>query len=436
MIDFDWRHALNGNQSFLLENQSVFGLQCPLHTNPEDRAMAKKKSLDHLFEEDNQTKSENEFDSLLDSTAGVQSRGFVTGDTFKGEILAISGQEAFVSTGTPMDAIMPFAMAEGKEPPKVGDVVSVVVVRVRNGQILVRPQGAKGVRMDGDTIEDVFQMELPVEGTVLEAVKGGFRVKVQEHKAFCPISQMDFRVLAPEDYVGKKFSFLITKWERGRDLVVSRRKLLDIDRKASEKDFAKTGEVGAIFTGTVFRLEKYGAFVRLENGVEGLIPISEMSWGRINHPQDVVHMGQVIQAKLIRVAEEDGRLKVSLSLKQGGSTSDPWASIESQFPPGSQVEGVVEGKEQFGLFVNVAVGVTGLLPRSAWRDAADGAQYEGKRKGDKVKVRVEKIDLETHRLSFSLPREDEDDSWRAHSAVSKSSFGSLGDMLKDVKVKK
>ena len=103
---------------------------------------------------------------------------------------------------------------------------------------------------------------------------------------------------------------------------------------------------------------------------------------------------------------------------------------------GAQVEGVVEGKEQFGLFVNIAIGVTGLLPRSAWRDSTEGAQFENKRKGDKVKVRVEKIDLDTHRLSFSLPREDEDDSWRTHSSVSKSSFGSFGDMLKDVKAKK
>lgn len=397
--------------------------------------MAKKKSNDHLFEEDTEAAPENEFEALLNANSKVENRGFATGDRFRGEILAVSGQEAFVSTGTPTDAVLPFALVEDVAAPKAGDHVDVVVVRVRNGQIIVRLAGTKGVRMDGDTLEDAYQMHLPVEGVVLEVVKGGFRVKIQEHKAFCPISQMDFRVFTAEDYIGKKFNFLITKWERGRDLVVSRRRLLDDERKTGEATFLKESEVGAIFTGTVFRLEKYGAFIRLENGVEGLIPISELSWGRINHPQDVVNLEQVLQVKLIRATQEEGRLKVSFSLKQGGSTNDPWTSIESQFPVGSQVEGTVENKESFGLFINIGIGVTGLLPRSAWRDANESAQFESKRRGDKVKVRVEKIDMDAHKLSFSLPREDEDESWRTHSSVSKSSFGSFGDLLKGVKGK-
>jgi small subunit ribosomal protein S1 len=142
--------------------------------------------------------------------------------------------------------------------------------------------------------------------------------------------------------------------------------------------------------------------------------------------------------KLMRVAEEGDRLKLSFSLKQGGSMDDPWATIEARFPVGSQVEGVVEGKEPFGLFVNIAGGITGLLPRSTWREALDASAWEHKRRGDRVKVRVDRIDLDAHKLSFTPPRDEEDDSWRGHTAVSggkSSGFGSMADLFKGIKGK-
>ena len=176
--------------------------------------------------------------------------------------------------------------------------------------------------------------------------------------------------------------------------------------------------------------------MRLENGIEGLIPVSEMAWGRIGHPQEVVNLEMPVQVKLLQITEDGDRLKVSFSLKQGGSVTDPWATIESDYPVGTQSEGVVEHKEPFGLFVNIARGVTGLLPRSSWRDSTEAQQIEMKRKGDKLKVRVERIDLEAHKLSFSLPREEEDETWRNHSAaagVKSAGLGTLGDLLKGFK---
>ncbi|MGE0763817.1 MAG: S1 RNA-binding domain-containing protein [Bdellovibrionales bacterium] len=399
--------------------------------------MAKKRTHDHLFQEDQVVAPENEFDALLTGTA-VQSRRFAPGDRLSGEILAVSGQEAFVSTGTAIDAIMPFAIGPDVQPPKVGDRVEVIVVRTRDNEIFVKAVGSRGVGIEADNLEDAYKMEIPVDGTVLEAVKGGFRVKVQAIKAFCPISQMDFRVVSAEDYVGKKFSFLITKYERGRDLVVSRRKILEGDRAASEAQFLQNAKVDDVFSGTVFRLEKYGAFVRLQNGVEGLIPISEISWGRINHLQDVLNLDQNVQVKLLKASQEEGRLKLSFSVKQGGSVVDPWLALPSQFPVGTQVEGVVEGKESFGLFVNIASGVTGLLPRSAWRESTEGSQYENKRRGDKIKVQIQNIDLDARKLSFTLPGEEVDDSWRGHASAAATKSGGMGtfaDLLKGVKPK-
>jgi small subunit ribosomal protein S1 len=396
--------------------------------------MAKKTTVD-LFGDDKITRAPSEFEALLNSTQ-VVARGLSAGDRFRGEVLAVSGQEAFVATGTPTDATLPFTLSAGVEPPKAGDLVDVIVVRAREGEILVKLVGSRGVGAETDSLEDAFDMEIPVEGVVVDAVKGGFRVKVQGQSAFCPISQIDWRCVNPADYVGRKYEFIITKMDRGRDLVVSRRKLLEQERAVGEGEFQRTATPGEIFSGTVFRIEKYGAFVRLENGIEGLIPISELAWGRIGHPQEVVNLDMPVQVKLLQIAEDGDRLKVSFSLKQGGSVTDPWSTIESDYPVGTQIEGVVEHKEPFGLFVNIARGVTGLLPRSSWRDSTEAQQFEMKRKGDKLKVRVERIDLEAHKLSFSIPREEDDETWRAHSAaagVKSAGLGTLGDLLKGFK---
>lgn len=396
----------------------------------------KKKSLD-LFADDAASRPQNEFEALLNGSSVVSARGLSTGDRFRGEVLAVSGNEAFVSTGTPTDATM-LLDPNAAEKPKAGDFLDVVVIRARENEIVVKPVGARGVASETDSLEDAFDMELPVEGLVTETNKGGFKIKLQGHNAFCPMSQIDWRCVNPNDYVGKKYEFIITKWERGRDIVVSRRKILEQERATNEGDFLGNATIGDIFGGTIFRIEKYGAFVRLENGIEGLIPISEMAWGRIGHPQEVVNLEQPVQVKLIRMEDEGDRLKLSFSLKQGGTSADPWQTIESDYPVGSQLEGTVEKKAAFGLFVNIAPALTGLLPQSAWRQAVDGQSYESKRPGDKVKVRIERLDTGGRKISLSLPREDEDETWRTHTAAAPGKaggFGTLADLLKGVKGK-
>lgn len=394
--------------------------------------MSKRKSVD-LFGDDADAKPVSEFEMLLNQSPTGGGRRLKVGDRLRGEVLAVNGAEAFLSTGTPIDATMPFNPAG--DPPKVGDLIDVTVVRASETEILVKGFGMGGAA-EADNLEDAFDLELPIEGTVLEAVKGGFRVKIHGQKAFCPVSQIDWSCKVPEDYVGRKYEFIITRMERGRDLVVSRRKLLELERAGAEGEFLRDAKEGDVFGATIFRIEKYGAFARLDNGIEGLIPIGELSWNRINHPQEVVNLDQVVQLKLLRAHEEAGRLRVSLSLKQGGSVVDPWATIETDFPVGATLEGVVERKEPYGLFVSLAPGVTGLLPRGAWRDAAEAKDFENKRKGDRAKVRVDRLDLDGRKLSLSLPREDEDDTWRGHettTAPAAGGFGTLGDLLKGAK---
>jgi small subunit ribosomal protein S1 len=390
-----------------------------------------------LFGDEVQTK-EDDFGTLFEqSLRGAQLK---QGDTFKGEVLTINKEMVYVSTGTAVDGHLPVKeiLHENKQPKfKVGDAIEVVVLKVREGEIFLRYKGAKSSSQEMENLEDAFDMEIPVEGKVLEIVKGGFRVDVAGQKAFCPLSQIELRV--PQDqtaYVGKRFEFIITAFENGgRNIVISRRRLLEQGQAEVEGQMLEKAQVGDMYDGTITRIEKFGAFVKLENGLEGLIPVSELSWSRGTKAEDVVQTGMTVKVRLLKIEDQEGRLRMSFSLKQGGGESDPWLSVVQTYPVGRVLEGTVEKKETYGLFVNLGPAVTGLLPRSKWRDSVEAAQYENKKRGDKVQVQVDEIKLEERKISLGLPGEATDESWKSHSATS-SKFGTLGDLLKDFKPKK
>lgn len=396
--------------------------------------MAKKD----LFGDDVQS-NENDFGSMFEQS--LRGKELRQGDIVKGEVLTINKEMVYVSTGTAVDGHLPLKeiLDENKNPKfKVGDAIEVVVLKVREGEIFLRYKDAKSSSQEMENLEDAFDMEIPVEGKVLEIVKGGFRVEVAGQKGFCPLSQIELRV--PQDqtaYVGKRFEFIITAFEnKGRNIVLSRRKLLEQGQAEVEGQMLEKAQVGDMYEGTITRLEKFGAFVRLENGLEGLIPVSELTWSRGIKTEDVVNVGMTVRVRLLKIEDQEGRLRMSFSLKQGGGESDPWLSAAQAYPVGRVLEGTVEKKETYGLFVNLGPAVTGLLPRSKWRDSTEGAQYENKKRGDKVMVQIDELKLEERKISLGLPGEAVDDSWKSHSNSASSKFGTLGDLLKDFKPKK
>ncbi len=418
--------------------------------------MSKNKSTrdsnlnDHLFDESEasatagvsrgvRSSGAEDFASLFESANSGRVGGKLrVGDTFNGEILAINKEEAFVSTPTTTDALIltnDLKAEDGTLKYKTGDRIDCTVVAVKGGEIRVARTGSKKAQAGLDSLEDAFDMELPVEGRVIEPCNGGFRVQVENKTAFCPISQMDYKVQDAASYVNKKFEFLITQYDpKGRNLVVSRRKLLDLQKAENEGEFLQKAKPGDIVSGEVTRMEKFGAFIRLDSGVEGLCHISEIGWSRLQDPSEVLSIGQKVQCVLLSAAEVDGRMKISLSIKQAGGEGDPWLKVPTQFPVGTQVEGTVEKKENYGLFVNLTPGVTGLLPRSKWRDSTEAQAFENKKRGDKVKVQVAEILFEQKKISLALPSEAEDNSWRSvasqKSGFSNSSFNGLQDLLK------
>ncbi len=379
--------------------------------------------------------NDNDFGSLFEQSQRIGK--LKQGDSFKGEILTINREFVYVSTGSSVDGHLPVKEIwdENKTPKfKVGDIIEVVILKLREGEIFLRYKHSKAGAQDVENLEDAFDMEIPVEGKVLEIVKGGFRVDISGTKAFCPLSQIELRTPSePDSFVGRKFEFLITAYEQdGRNVVISRRKILQEGQAETEGLMLENAKVGDMYEGSITKLEKFGAFVKLENGLEGLIPVSELTWSRGIKTEDVVQVGMSVSVKLLKIEEMEGRLRMSFSLKQGGGESDPWLSVTQSFPVGKVFEGTVDKKESFGLFVNLAPGVNGLFPKSAWRDSAESSQYENKKRGDKIQVQIAQLRADERKISLSIPGEAIDESWKGHSS-SNSSFGTMADLLKGFK---
>lgn len=388
--------------------------------------MAKSKNNDDLFNDPIKDTSQD-FAALFEQSVSGLNKTLRVGDAFRGEILSIGKTEAFVSTGTPLDAVLLNAdiLDENKNLKyKVGDVIDVIVVRANSNEIRVTRKGSRSAPADFDSLEDAFDMELPVEGKVTEAVNGGYRVLVQGQSAFCPISQLG--VPFGQDatpFIGKKFEFIITQFEpKKRNIVVSRRKLLDLQKAENEGEWLQKNQVGDIVSGKVVRVEPYGAFVEVAPGVDGLVHVSEVGFTRLKHAGEGVRVGDDVQVKILKIEEDGTRLKLSLSIKQAGGALDPWNMVPQQFAVGTVVEGVVDQPAAFGLFIVLTPGINGLLPKSKWRDSEDAKMYDNLKKGDVVKVRVDEVKFEERKISLGLPSAQEDNSWRDHS----SNAGSMG----------
>lgn len=387
-----------------------------------------KKQTPDLFDDAKPNQSQD-FASLFEESLSQTTKKLHVGDKLQSEILSIGKTESFVSTGTPQDAVILTAdlLDENQNLKyKTGEMIDIVILRVNADGIRATRKGSKSAPADFDNLEDAFDMELPVEGKVTEAVNGGFRVSIQGQMAFCPISQLEARhIKDPKEVLGKKYEFLITQFEpRKRNIVVSRRKLLDLQKAENEGAFMHDKKIGDVLSGTVTRVEPYGAFVDVGGGVEGLVHVSEIGYTRLKHAADGVALDASVQVKILKFDDIDGRLKISLSIKQAGGLDDPWTQLPQKYPVGSIAEGTVEKKADFGLFINLLPGVSGLLPKSKMRESTESKAYENLKVGDKVKVRIDEIKFEERRISLGVATDAEDESWR-EVAQKNQSFGAF-----------
>ncbi len=398
--------------------------------------------MSDLFGDDkNDRSSNNDFAKMFEASFGGNGNKLAVGDKIHCEILSIGKEEAFVSTGTVNDGLIfkkDLLDENGLLKYKTGDMIQLYVTQVKGSEIRLSTQPTS--KNIADDLEDAFDMMLPVEGRVSEICNGGFRVSVLGKVAFCPLSQIDIRkVEKPEDFIGKKFEFMITQFsEKGKNIIVSRRKLLEEEKELSQATFTDANKIGDVVDAIVTRIEKFGAFAEIAPGIEGLIHISELAWSRVNDPIEVVQPGLPVKVKIIDLKDDGGRLKISLSMKQ--VSAQPWESLPTFIKVGAVIDGKVTRCMKFGAFVQIAPGIEGLITMNEFSDEKRILNAEEVVKpGDKIKVLIKDIKLEDQRISLSFKDAQNQVDSEAFAKVqnsNKAQLGTLADLFNNVKLKK
>ena len=375
---------------------------------------------DDVFEEtaqeepEGQTDEEESFAELFEAYAEGMNEDIRVGDKVTGVIISIGRDSVFVDTGTRIDGYVEKSELldeEGQFPFKEGDVLELYAVIVSGTEIRL----SKAIAGIGgaELLRDAFENAIPVEGRVKAQIKGGFQVEVVQRRAFCPISQIDLRYVEnPEEYLDQTYEFLITEFdEDDRNIVVSRRKLLNRAVEKARQSFYADLTVGDVMEGRVTKLMPFGAFVELAPGVEGMIHISELGWSRVENPDEVLHVGESVRVKVIGMepSEKSDQLKIALSIKQ--TLGDPWETVDQRYHEGDAVRGKVTRCLDFGAFVEVEPGIEGLVHISEMSYTRRISRPEDVvSPGDTVQVMIKEMNKAKRRISLSV-RDVEGDPW-------------------------
>ncbi|MBU1230695.1 MAG: 30S ribosomal protein S1 [Proteobacteria bacterium] len=349
---------------------------------------------------------EQSFAELFEASYAGQGEPVNVGDKISARIISIGPDSVYFDTGTKIDGVAEkkeLLDAEGNFPFKDGDSIDLYVVsKTRSEVVLSRAlSGAGGLEM----LQNAKDAGLPVDGKVKETCKGGFSVEIMNRRAFCPVSQIDARYVEdPELYVGNTYPFLIIKVEeRGRNVVVSRRVLIERERQAATEEFLAAIKPGEEVDGTVVRLTDFGAFVELTPGLEGMVHVSELGFARVAKPEEAVSVGEKIRVKVLGVepGKKPGQMKISLSRKQ--TMLDPWVDVANQLKEGEKFTGKVVRLADFGAFVELLPGVDGLIHVSEMSYTKRvNKPGEIVQVGEEVSVVVKEIDPAKRRISLSM----------------------------------
>jgi small subunit ribosomal protein S1 len=378
---------------------------------------------------------EEDFAAMFE--ASEKARRFERGQTVEGVVVAFGEEVAFVSIGGKSEAQIDIAElkdADGAVDVSVGDRIQAKIVSTSGGIVLSR----KGVRNAATQreLEDAFTAGIAVEGKVEKAVKGGYEIRIARERAFCPLSQIDIaRTSDPAVHEGKTYSFRIIEYkDGGQTLVVSRRKQLEEEQRASADAIRRSILPGAVLKGRVASVVDYGAFVDLGGGIQGLLHVSDMSWSRLPSARASVAVGDEITVKVLRVDDATG--KISLGLKQ--LLDDPWSTAASRFEVGQVLTGRVTRVAEFGAFVELEPGIEGLAHASTFPPTGSPRGWaKAVPPGTTATFEILSIDIAQKRIGLTPVEEGrsrneiEDSVPPAVDAETKGALGSLGDKLRD-----
>jgi len=304
--------------------------------------------------------SRDDFASLLDESFGAESA--VEGSVVKGIITAIEKDMAIIDVGLKVEGRVPLKEfgAKAKDGQlKPGDEVEVYVERIENalGEAMLSREKARREE-SWVRLEEKFNKGERVEGMIFNQVKGGFTVDLDGAVAFLPRSQVDIRPIrdvGPLMHTPQPFEILKMDKRRG-NIVVSRRTVLEESRAEQRSEIVQNLEEGQVVEGVVKNITDYGAFVDL-GGIDGLLHVTDMAWRRVNHPTEILNIGQTVKVQIIRINQETHR--ISLGMKQ--LEADPWDGIGAKYPLGKKVEGRVTNITDYGAFVELEPGIEGLI---------------------------------------------------------------------------
>lgn len=331
------------------------------------------------------------------------------GEKIRAKIFQLGADTAFLSLGGKSEAMIDLQELKDEEGILrfgVGDEVEAHVVETGAKGIILSRKISKGAA-SLSLLATARESGMPVEGLVIAVNKGGLEVAVGEVRAFCPSSQVDVRFVGKLDqFMGEKLMFRVTEVKE-RNVVLSRRSILEEENKAKAEELKKELVPGKVLRGSVTGVRDFGAFVDL-GGIEGMVPVSEMSHQRVQHPSDVVNVGDEVEVEVLRVepaepgSPDKQKRKDRITLSLRARQEDPWKAALEELKEGTRTKGKVVRLQAFGAFVELKPGVDGLIHVSALSDRRIAHPRDAVKVGDEVEVLVEKTDLAEKRVGLRL----------------------------------
>ena len=343
------------------------------------------------------------------ASAGQESK-FKNGSLVEGTVSAIKGDDVFIDIGYKSEGAVSLPeFGEGADV-KVGDKVTVMLVQLENektGMVELSKRRADE-KIRWEKILERYVEGCVVTGTIKSAVRGGLLVQIDDVEAFLPGSQVEVvPVKELEPYVGQTFDFKVIKISNERrNLIVSRRELIEGTMAEKKAELLASLQKGEVRKGKVKNITDFGAFIDLD-GLDGLLHITDMSWGRVKHPSEILKVGQELDVMVLDVDRD--RERVSLGLKQ--TTDNPWNTIQDQFPVGARVSGKVVNLAAYGAFIEIAPGIEGLVHISefSWTKRVARAS-DVLNVGDEVQVVVLSVDVENQKIALGI-RQTQENPW-------------------------
>ena len=383
---------------------------------------------------DKQPETMDSFSDLIDEQFDAFKKGFNPGEQVTGTVTDIGPDSVLLDLHAKQEGVLPRSEIEEKrgEPElAVGDTLTAYFVGMRDGAFLLSLSLAGAAVHQG--LREAVEKEMPIEGTVKAEIKGGYEITVGGERAFCPYSQIDLHRKEPKDYIGRKMQFMVTEFdEEEKNIVLSHRELLERERRAAKEELIETLAEGDLRDGVVSRIADFGVFVDL-GGIDGLVPLRELTWDRTAKPEDIVSVGEQVQVVVQSIDWEQNRISLSLRYAAG----DPWEGAAVRYPAGTAARASVTKVTSFGAFAQLEPGVEGLIHISK---LGSGQRIQHARsvlsEGQELDVEVESVDMERRRIALKPLARDEQQA-EAETNVqsyldrgrSSKGLGSLGDAL-------